>query len=120
MDNQVGARMRALRESIKMPQIEAAKLAGCTQSTIAKMETGKVAPSLKLLLWWADYFDVSLDYLCCRTDKPQGKLYKGNLKHIEQSGNIKKFVDMCFDPKSPMNERLKETVMMMMIEEAKK
>lgn len=73
MDN-VGKRMKALQEANRLSQAEIAKLCGSNQATIAKTETGKKVPSMPLLIWWADYFDVSLDYLCCRTDSPQGKL----------------------------------------------
>ena len=44
------------------------------------------------LLWYAEYFDVSLDYIFGRTDKPQGT----------------EFIEACFDPRSPMNAKLKE------------
>ena len=32
---------------------------------------------------------------------------------------MKKFIEMCFDPKSPFNEKLKETLLTMMGEQEK-
>ena len=112
--NQIGQRMKELREASHLSQADIAKLCGSNQPTIAKTEIGQTAPSVKLLIWWADYFDVSLDYLCCRTDQPQGKLYECKPKMNVSSEDMKKFIEMCFDPKSPFNSQLKETLLSMM------
>ena len=111
---EIGKRMRELREASRLSQAEIAKLCGSNQTTIAKTEVGKTAPSVKLLVWWADYFDVSLDYLCCRTDQPQGKLYECKPKLNVSGEDMTQFIEMCFDPKSPYNEKLKETLIAMM------
>ena len=115
----IGKRIKELREFYHMSQTELAKLCGSNQATIAKTETGKTAPSVKLLLWLADYFDVSMDYLCCRTDQPQGKLYECKPRLNASSEDMKQFIEMCFDPASPFNSKLKETLFQMM-EESKK
>ena len=94
----IGQRMKELREASHLSQKAIAQLAGSNQATVAKTETGKMAPSVKLLIWWADYFDVSLDYLCCRTDQPQGKLYECKPRVSINSDDFKQFVEMCFDP----------------------
>lgn len=117
--NRIGQRMRELREVNHLSQTEIAKLCGSNQATIAKMESGKTAPSVKILVWWADYFDVSLDYLCCRTDQPQGKLYECKPKVNVDGEEMKRFIEMCFDPNSPYNGKLKETMLQMM-EDARK
>ena len=67
---EMGKRMRQLRESVKLPQTVMAEKAHSTQSTIAKVEAGTASPSLGLLLWYAEYFDVSLDYLLGVTGIP--------------------------------------------------
>lgn len=110
----IGQRMKVLRESVHLSQAEIAKLCGSNQTTIAKTETGKTAPSVRLLLWWADYFDVSLDYLYGRTDKPQGKLYECKPRINVSKEDMKQFVEMCFDPNSQFNAKLKETLLAMM------
>lgn len=115
----IGQRMRELRESVHLSQAEIAKLCGSNQTTIAKTETGKTLPSVKLLVWWADYFDVSMDYLCCRTDQPQGKLYECKPRLSANTEDMKQFIEMCFDPNSQFNAKLKETLFAMM-EDSKK
>ena len=117
--NEIGQRMRELREANHLSQAEIAKLCGSNQTTIAKTETGKTAPSIKLLVWWADYFDVSLDYLCCRTDQPHGKLYECKPKLNANGEDMRKFIEMCFDPNSQFNAKLKETLLTMMEGETK-
>ena len=112
----IGQRMKELREASRLSQADIAKLCGSNQATIAKTETGKKAPSVNLLIWWADYFDVSMDYLCCRTDQPQGKLYDYNPKAFDDE-KMQQFVEMCFDPKSPANAKLKEAVLKLLREE---
>ncbi|MBM6663506.1 helix-turn-helix domain-containing protein [Flavonifractor plautii] len=106
----IGGRMRELREAAGMTQTDVAKLCGSNQTTIAKMETGKARPSVDVLIWWADYFDVSLDYLCCRTDKPQGATYEARPK-VKVDNDMKRFIEMCFDPKSPASKQLKKALM---------
>ena len=69
---------------------------------------------MKPLPRYADYFDVSMDYIFGRTDNPQGKLYEYKPKIEQTDPEMKKFVQMCFDPKSPMSERLKETLLQML------
>ena len=110
----IGQRMKELREASHLSQAEIAKICDSSQASVAKAESGKVAPSIKLVLKMADYFDVSMDYLCCRTDQPQGKLYECKPKMNVSSENMKKFIEMCFDPASPFNSKLKETLLQMM------
>lgn len=73
---ELGERLRRLRESVKLSQVKMAELLGVKQSSINRYEQGQSAPSLETLVRYADYFDVSLDYLLARTDNPQGKLYE--------------------------------------------
>ena len=112
--SEMGDRLRRLRESLGISQAKLATIAGATQATINRYETGYSSPPVKMLLWYADYFDVSMDYLCCRTDNPQGKLYEYKPKYVEDNAELKQFIEMCFDPDSPMNERLKQTLIKML------
>ena len=111
---QTGKRMRELREERGLSQSEIARLCGSNQSTIGKMERGDTAPSVKLLIWFADYFDVSLDYLCGRCNEPQGKLYGYKPKTEADAEQMAQFIEMCFDPNSPYNAKLKETLIDLM------
>ncbi|MCL2366803.1 MAG: helix-turn-helix domain-containing protein [Oscillospiraceae bacterium] len=112
-------RLRTLREGARLSQVQIAKLAGTTQSSIGRYESQIGLPPHKTLLWYADYFDVSLDYIYGRTDKPQGKHYEFQPKAFEDSAEMRQFIDMCFDPKSSMNDRLKQ-VLIEMLGEVKK
>ena len=87
-----------------------------TQSAINRYENGYSDVPNAILLWYADYFDVSLDYIFGRTDKPQGKLYDYTPKAFDDE-KMQQVVEMCFDPKSPANAKLKEAVLKLLREE---
>lgn len=112
---QIGKRLRALREGSHLTQTQVAAIVGVQQSRINRYETGKSTPSPEVFVKYADLFDVSMDYLYCRTDKPQGKLYDFQPRiTAEQSiknRDMREFVEMCFDPKSPVSKRMKETLL---------
>lgn len=110
----VGERLRLLRKSVKLSQAKIAAMSGSSQVSVNRYESGAGSPPLKTLLWYADYFDVSMDYLFGRTDQPQGKLYEYKPKIIEDNAEMQRFVEMCFDPNSPMNDRLKQTLIQML------
>lgn len=118
----IGKRLRTLREGIALSQAKLAKLAGSNQSSINRYEGGQSAAPAELLVWYADYFDVSLDYIFGRTDKPQGKLYRYEPQIIkdktQNNAELQQFVEMCFDPKSPMNDKLKQSLLSMLKEGA--
>lgn len=105
----VAKRMKELREGIKLSQ---AKLAACLdnieQTAIFRYESGQSFPPYGVLMQYADFFDVSLDYIFGRCDSPQGKLYDFQPKAWKDNGQMQAFVEMCFDPSSPANARLKE------------
>lgn len=115
---EMGKRLKALRESIGISQMKMAEAIGSTQSSINRYENGQSSPSVELLRRYADYFDVSLDYIFARTDKPQGVTYEFKPKVIPEREDMRRFIEMCFDPKSPMNEKLKETMLRMMENES--
>ncbi len=67
MSEKLGKRMRGLRKEQGLTQDQLADALGITKSTIAKYESGRLYPSLNILMGAADYFDVSLDYLAGRS-----------------------------------------------------
>ena len=117
---QIGKRLRALREGVRLTQVNMAEILGVQQSRINRYETGQSTPSPEVFVKYADYFDVSMDYLYCRTDKPQGKLYDYQPQALkvktEQSREMREFIEMCFDPQAPVNKRLKEALFRIMEE----
>ena len=106
---EVAERLRFLRESVKLSQVKMAEIVGVKQSSLNRYELNQASPTR-----YADYFDVSMDYIFGRTDNPQGKLYEYKPKIQQNDPQMQKFVEMCFDPASPMNARLKETLLQML------
>lgn len=113
---EVAERLRHLRESVKLSQVKMAEVVGVKQSSLNRYELNQASPTFETLTRYADYFDVSMDYIFGRTDNPQGKLYEYKPKIEQTDPEMKKFVEMCFDPNSPMSERLKETLLAMLKE----
>ena len=107
--NVCGERIRALRESMNYSQMKFAQIFELGQSSVVRYEKGEASPPLDLLVRIADYFDVSLDYIFGRTDNPQGKLYEYKPKN-GYPADMANFVEMCFDPKSPMNTSLRKSL----------
>ena len=62
--------LRRFRKSVKITQKQAAEIAGVDERVYQSYEYGKVIPAATVLIAIADYFDVSLDYLCGRSDGP--------------------------------------------------
>lgn len=62
-------RLSALRKSKNLSQAELGKVFRLGQSTIAMYETDKRIPDPSTLKRFADYYNVSIDYLLGRTDK---------------------------------------------------
>ena len=110
----VGQRLKALRESMGISQAKIALLLDSKQPNINRFEHNQSEPPLALLCRYADFFDVSLDYIFARTDKPQGKIYEFRPKASPAREEMRRFIEMCFDPHSPMNGRLKEALFRMM------
>ena len=115
----IGPRLKELRQSMKLSQWKMAELLCVSQSSIDRYERNTARPTAENFLVYADYFDVSLDYIFGRCDDPQGKLYEHRPRVEQGNPDLKLFVDMCFDPESTMSERLKE-VLTKMLEEAEK
>ncbi len=114
----LGSRLRALRESIGMSQIKLAEEIGSTQSSINHYENGQSAPPIRLMRKYADYFDVSMDYIYGRCDDPRGKLFQAKPPVSASNSELRKFVDMCLDPESPMNEKLRAALLQLLEERA--
>jgi len=114
---EVGERLKQLRGGANLSQMKLGALNGYNQSNLARYENGKAVPPLKLLLWYADYFDVSMDYIFGRTYYPQGKLYAYNPRINADSDQLRQFIEMCFDPDSLVSDKLKRTMLEMFLKE---
>lgn len=63
-------RLLALRKEKNVSQQTLAEQLGVSFHQVSKMETGQRGASLEVACALADYFNVSLDYLCGRSDDP--------------------------------------------------
>ncbi len=115
----IGERLKELWTGVQLSQTQIGKMFGTEQSDIFKYESGMSTVPTKIMLQYADYFDVSMDYLYDRTDDPHGKYYAFRMPEVEKAyPEMDKFIEMCFEPGTAMNERLKKTLKEMMREES--
>ena len=71
MSRGVFMRLKELRQQKHISQLKLAMDLGLNQNSISRYETGEREADYKTLIAFADYFDVSLDYLLERTDEPK-------------------------------------------------
>ncbi len=112
----VAQRLTELREGIHVSQARLAAVFDLDQPAIFRYESGKSFPPYGVLMQYADFFGVSLDYIFGRCDEPCGQLYDAKPKSIEDA-QLSAFLTMCFDPSSPANAKLKEAVRRILEEE---
>ena len=62
-------KIKQLRKAKGLTQMDLAIAVGSTTTQISFWETGKFDPSVFSLIVLADYFNISLDELCCRDFK---------------------------------------------------
>ena len=67
MDN----RLRALREARGYSQLKVAMDLHLNQNSISRYESGAREAGYALLVRFADYYGVSIDYILYRTDEPK-------------------------------------------------
>ena len=67
-------RIRNLREDADKTQQEIAEYLGTSQTMYARYERGANEMPIRHLIKLSDYYQVSLDYLCGRTDEK--RMYK--------------------------------------------
>lgn len=67
----VGMRIRNLREDAKKTQTEVAQILGTTQQLYSNYELGKCDIPVRYLLGLADYYGISTDYLLGRISYPK-------------------------------------------------
>lgn len=65
----VAKRLQEARKKRGLTQQEAAKRTGINVVTLSGYEIGKNEPNIEALVRFADLYEVSMDYLSCRTDE---------------------------------------------------
>ncbi len=63
-------RLKELRRERGVSQLRLALELGLNQNSISRYESGKREADYRTLIAFADYFNVSIDYLLERTDNP--------------------------------------------------
>lgn len=63
-------KLKELRKKRKISQLKLAMDLGMNQNSISRYETGERQADYETLIAFADYFNVSIDYLLGRTDNP--------------------------------------------------
>lgn len=64
-------RLRELRKSRGYTQIALQMQTGIEQALLSKFENGERIPPTETLLRLADFYNVSIDYILCRTNRPE-------------------------------------------------
>lgn len=64
-------RLKALRKSRGYTQVSVQMQTGIEQALLSKFENGERVPPTETLLRLAEFYNVSIDYILCRTDKPE-------------------------------------------------
>lgn len=64
-------RLKFLRQSKGYTQLKVSLDLYLTQNSISRYETGEREADYELLVRFADYYNVSIDYILCRTDNPK-------------------------------------------------
>lgn len=62
--------MRELREQQGYTQLKVALDLSLNQNSISRYENGTREAGYNMLIRFADYYGVSIDYILCRTDNP--------------------------------------------------
>ena len=110
----IGERLRELRVAAGLSQSQIGEMLALTQASIQRYESNRAEAPYKVMLWYGDHFDVSLDWIYGRCDKPQGQLYHYEpatfRKRLENQEEWKQFVKACFEPNSPLNAKLQEAI----------
>ncbi len=63
--------LRLLRKQKKLTQLALQMQTGIEQALLSKFETGERTPPTETLVLLADFYNVSIDYILCRTDNPK-------------------------------------------------
>ncbi|MBO4583975.1 MAG: helix-turn-helix transcriptional regulator [Clostridia bacterium] len=67
----MGDRLKQLRKARGLTQLAVQMKTGIEQALLSKFENGERVPPTETLVKLADFYEVSADYLLCRTDNPK-------------------------------------------------
>lgn len=64
-------RLRELRKNRRLTQVALQMQTGIEQALLSKFENGERTPPTETLFLLAEFYNVSIDYILCRTDNPE-------------------------------------------------
>lgn len=76
MDNILGTRLKELREEMNKTQKDIAKVFGITNFQLSRYESGQSNPDPDLIKRFAEYYDVSTDYLLGLTSLKNYRMFE--------------------------------------------
>ena len=107
-EKELGEKLKKLRLESNMSQQKMAVLLRVTQNAVFKYEAGISFPPMRILMFYADYFDISLDWLFGRCSNREGKLYTGVPRTEKQ--RLQEYSDHLFEDDSPLGKKLLEVI----------
>lgn len=63
--------LRKLRKERRLTQVALQMQTGIEQALLSKFETGERTPPTETPMILANFYDVSIDYILCRTNNPK-------------------------------------------------
>ena len=63
--------LRKLRKAHNLTQLSLQMQTGIEQALLSKFERGERTPPTETLVVLAEFYSVSIDYILCRTEKPE-------------------------------------------------
>lgn len=64
-------RLKELRKNRKLTQVSLQMQTGIEQALLSKFENEERIPPTETLMRLAEFYNVSIDYILCRTDNPK-------------------------------------------------
>lgn len=80
----IGERLKQLRLQKKISQTDLAKHFNIARSTLSQYESNTRTPSDEMKLKFAEYYNVSIDYLLGKTENTEGRLTNKDTKDIQK------------------------------------
>lgn len=92
-----GDRLKELREDMGLTQEQLSIRLDITRQQLSNYETNKYEPAFEVLIRIADFFNVSIDYLLCRTKQKENIIIDNAIiLEVLNDRNKKKIViDLC-------------------------
>ena len=91
--------LKILRKEKGLTQIALQMRTGIEQALLSKFENGERIPPTDTLIRLADFYEVSIDYILCRTDNPEIK-WNFTKFLVDRQGEVV----ARFEPTAPMKK----------------